>query len=74
MLFRSEGFARYEAARQERTASVVRKAQENRAMAFAPRLAEPGAVAEAVARDWLDVRLKERMDWLYAYDATAIAV
>jgi salicylate hydroxylase len=67
-------FARYEDLRRERTSAVVRKAQENRAMAFEPRLAEKDAVAEAIALDWLNVRVKERLDWLYAYDATAVAI
>jgi len=66
--------ARYEDIRKERTAMVVRKAQENRAMAFEPRLADSNAYAEAIARDWLELRHKERMDWLYAYDATSVDV
>ena len=70
----ARAFARYEAIRRERTAMVVRKAQENRAMAFAPRLADTNAVAEAIARDWQQLRLKERLDWLYDYDVTAIAI
>ena len=70
----ARAFARYEGIRRERTAMVVRKAQENRAMAFAPRLADENAVAEAIARDWQQVRLKERLDWLYDYDVTAIAI
>ena len=70
----SRAFARYEEIRRERTAMVVRKAQENRAMAFEPRLADKDAVGEAIARDWQQVRLKERLDWLYKYDATAIAI
>jgi len=69
-----QAFARYEDLRRERTAAVVRKADENRAMAFEPRLAEKDAVAEAIALDWLNVRVKERLDWLYAYDATAVAI
>jgi len=67
-------FARYEEIRQERTATVVRKAAENRAMAFAPELAQQGAVTDAIMRHWLQERLKERLDWLYAYDATAVAI
>jgi salicylate hydroxylase len=62
---------RYEDTRRERTAAVVRKAHENRSQAFSPELAEEGAVAASVVRDWQQVRLKERMDWLYTYDATA---
>jgi salicylate hydroxylase len=67
-------FARYEDARRERTAAVVRKAHENRRQAFSPELAEEGAVAESVARDWQKVRVSERLDWLYNYDATAVEV
>ena len=67
-------FARYEEIRHERTATVVRKAAENRAMAFAPELAQEGAVTDAIMRHWLQERLKERLDWLYAYDATAVEV
>jgi salicylate hydroxylase len=65
---------RYEDLRRERTAAVVRKAHENRAQVFSPELADEGAVAISVARDWQRVRLSERMDWLYTYDATAVAI
>jgi salicylate hydroxylase len=67
-------FARYEEIRRERTAMVVRKASENKASAFAPALADRDRIADEVAREWRQVRLRERMDWLYNYDATAIAV
>jgi salicylate hydroxylase len=69
-------FARYEQIRRERTAAVVRKAHENRRHAFSPALSDQkeGEVAAAVARDWQQARVRERLDWLYQYDATAIAV
>jgi salicylate hydroxylase len=67
-------FARYEEIRRERTATVVRKAQENRRSAFSPALANPGAVAAEVAREWQQERVRERMEWLYAHDATAVVV
>ena len=67
-------FSRYEEIRRERTANVVRRAQENRAMAFEPRLADETAVAEVVALDWLNTRRSERLDWLYNYDATSIPI
>jgi salicylate hydroxylase len=70
----ANAFARYEEIRRERTANVVRRAEENRAMAFEPRLADEDAVAEVVAMDWMDVRRRERLDWLYNYDATAIPI
>jgi salicylate hydroxylase len=66
--------ARYEDIRRDRTATVVRKAHENRRQAFSPELADDHAVAIEVARAWQQERLRERMDWLYAYDATAIAI
>ena len=69
-----KAFSRYEEIRRDRTASVVRRAQENRAMAFEPRLADEQAVADAIARDWMDIRVSERLDWLYTYDATSIPI
>lgn len=65
---------RYEEIRRERTAAVVRKAHENRSQIFSPALADEKAVAISVARDWQQARLRERMDWLYAYDATAVNI
>ncbi len=67
-------FARYEDIRKDRTSMVVRKASENKRSAFEPRLADKDLVAVEVAREWQQVRLRERMDWLYNYDATAIAI
>ena len=67
-------FARYEEIRRERTATVVRKSYANRASAFSPALANDNAVATEVAREWQQERVRERMEWLYAYDATAVAI
>ncbi len=67
-------FTRYEEIRRDRTAAVVRKAHENRRSAFSPALEAKGAVAVEVAREWQQERVRERMEWLYAYDATAVAI
>ncbi len=67
-------FARYEDIRRERTAAVVRKSHENRKSAFSPALADKAAIAHEVAREWQQERVRERMEWLYAYDATAVAI
>jgi salicylate hydroxylase len=67
-------FARYEAARKERTAAVVRKAAENRTQVFKHKLAERDTIARAVAQEWQQERVRERLEWLYTYDATAVEV
>jgi salicylate hydroxylase len=70
----STALARYEDIRRDRTAAVVRKSSENKKSVFAPNLANKELIAEEVAKEWRQVRLRERMDWLYNYDATAIAI
>ena len=67
-------FARFEAIRKERTSAVVRRSHDNRRHVFSPELADAGALATEVARYWQQEHVKERLDWLYDYDATAIAV
>ena len=67
-------FARYEDIRKERTSSVVRRSHDNRRHVFSPDLADSGALAAEVARYWQQEHVKERLDWLYQYDATSIAI
>ena len=67
-------FLRYEDIRKERTSAVVRKSHENREHVFSPDLADGGALANEVVHYWQQQHVRERLDWLYQYDATAIAV
>ena len=67
-------FARYQAIRRDWTAAVVRKSHENREQIFSPALADQDGVAAAVVREWQQVRVAERLDWLYAYDATSLQI
>jgi salicylate hydroxylase len=70
----ARAFMRYEDIRKERTASVVRRSHENRRHVFSPALADPSTLASEVAHYWQQEHVRERLDWLYQYDATAIAV
>jgi salicylate hydroxylase len=39
-----------------------------------PLLGDPATAQACVERDWAEDRLRERYDWMYRYDATAVAV
>jgi len=67
-------FARYEDIRRERTTAVVRKSHEFRKQAFNPALADNDAVAVSVAQKWQQALARERLDWLYADDVTALQI
>jgi salicylate hydroxylase len=67
-------FARYEDIRRERTAAIVRKSHENRKQAFNPVLANQDEAVVSVAEGWQQSLARERLDWVYTYDATAITI
>jgi salicylate hydroxylase len=67
-------FARYEDIRRPRTASVVQKSHEFRKQAFHPTLDDKEAIAVSVTRQWQQALARDRLDWLYAYDATAAPI
>jgi salicylate hydroxylase len=66
--------ARYENARRERTADVVRASAETRKRAFHPALADTDGVTAYLAREWEQGPVMARYDKVYAYDATAVAI
>jgi salicylate hydroxylase len=65
---------RYEDIRRERTSAVVRKSHDNRRQAFNPALAKDDEAISSMAEEWQQSLAHERLDWLYAYDATAIQI
>src|SRR5262245_26048515 len=67
-------FARYEGIRRQRTAEVVQKSHEFRKQAFDPALDDQGAVAASVTQRWQQALARDRLDWLYAYDATGLRI
>ena len=53
---------------------VVQKSHENRKQVFTPALANKDEAAASVTRDWQQVRVQNRLDWLYAHAATSAEI
>jgi len=70
----STALARYEGIRRERTAEVVRKSHSFRRQAFDAALDGTDAIAASVTQRWQQALARDRLDWLYAYDATALQI
>jgi salicylate hydroxylase len=65
---------RYEAARAERTARIVRGAADNVTRFHNPLLADPEEAAKYVDAEWREDRVRSRYEWLFTYDATTVPV
>lgn len=70
----AQAVARYEGARKDRTAKVVHGSSENMQRFQNRTLAEPAGAQAYVDREWAEERVKQRYEWLFAYDVTAVAV
>jgi salicylate hydroxylase len=66
--------ARYEDARRDRTRRMVRGSAENATRFHDPQLAEQAGAQAYVDREWSETRIKQRYEWLFTYDATAVAL
>ena len=66
--------ARYDAARVERTATLVRGANEMAKRFHNPALAEASGAKAYVDAQWNEATVKARYDWIFEYDATRVAI
>jgi salicylate hydroxylase len=65
---------RYEAARVERTARMVRGSTDNTKRFHNPALANAEGAAAYVEREWQPDLVRSRYEWLYSYDPTTVAI
>ena len=66
--------ARYDAARVERAAKLVRGANEMAKRFHNPALADAKGAKAYVDAQWNEETVKQRYDWIFEYDATRVAV
>ena len=64
----------YDAARVDRTARMVRGANENAARFHNPRLADPASAAQYIDAEWSPDKVRQRYEWLYEYKADEVPV
>jgi salicylate hydroxylase len=68
------GLERYQALRLERTSRIVLGSAANAARFHNPLLADATEASRYVDREWNEERVRERYEWLFSYDATAVDV
>lgn len=69
-----EALRRYEAARLQRTAAIVRGSSDNTKRFHNPALGNPEGAAAYVEREFTPDKVGARYDWLYEYDALSVPV
>ena len=69
-----EALRRFEAARLDRTAAIVRGSADNTRRFHNPALGDPACAAEYIDREFAAEKIQQRYDWLYEYDALKVEV
>jgi salicylate hydroxylase len=69
-----QALTRYENARLQRTAAIVRGSSDNTKRFHNPALGSPEGAAAYLEREFQPEKVKQRYDWLYEYDALSVEV
>ena len=67
------GLLAYEQLRGPRTRTIVERSAESAAHFHNPALGDAAAASTFIETNWQPASVEARYDWLYAYDATAVA-
>jgi salicylate hydroxylase len=65
---------RYQDARLQRTAAIVRGSSDNTKRFHNPAFGTPEGAAAYVEREFQPEKVRQRYDWLYEYDALTVAL
>jgi salicylate hydroxylase len=68
------GLAAYEEARKDRTSQLVAAASENGQRITNPIFADTTAAQAFLEAEFAEVKMSERLDWVYKYDAASVVV
>ncbi|TSH96845.1 FAD-binding protein [Verticiella sediminum] len=68
----AEALQRYERARKERTARIVRKSSENLGRFHNHALLDPRTADDYVNTEWAPDKIRERYEWILSYDAVHV--